>query len=173
MSLSSETGFSHWLSSERAFAGHSPKLTQARTIPSLLQLDFQDLKAFEQVTDQYQHLGVQFSQAIALSPSNPAFVPRTGSIAVMPLGHHKSITVSFLSSVKKVGAYVSNVRTVTLTAYDEDGNSLGSVYSSCSSAEPGVALDLQLLELEIEAIAYVTFQCDAPFILNDLFFISL
>lgn len=172
MSFSSQTEFSHWFSSPQVRESHSLKGTQVQAIPSLVELDFQDLKAFERVTDQYQHLGVGFEQAIALSPSNPAFQPRTGSIAVMPLGHHKSITVSFLRSVKKVGAYVSNVRPVTLTAYDEDGNGLGSASSQpCSSLEPGVALDLQLLELEIEAIAYVTFQCDAPFILNDLFFL--
>jgi len=106
MSLSSETGFYHWLSSEQAREGHNPKLTQAQTIPSLLrcppgarcflgalialprkhrirttrgtpQLNFQDLKAFEQVTDQYQHLGAEFSQAIALVGSMGAIIPRT------------------------------------------------------------------------------------------------
>ena len=77
-----------------------------------------------------------------------------------------------MRSIAKVGAYVSNVIPVTLTAYDEDGNSLGSASSQpCSSPEPGVALDLQLLELEIEGVAYVTFHSDAPFILNDLFFL--
>ena len=172
MSFSSITEFSHWFSSEQAGTGHSLNSTPGQATPSLVQLDFQDLKAFERVTDQYQHLGVQFEQTIALSPSNPAFQPRTGSMAVMPPSHHKSITVSFLRSIAKVGAYVSNVIAVTLTAYDEDGNSLGSASSQpCSSPKPGVALERQLLALEIEGVAYVTFHCDAPFILNDLFFL--
>lgn len=173
MSFSSITEFSHWFSCEQAGTDHSPKGTHQQAIPSLVQLDFQDLKAFERVTDQYQHLGVEFEQAIALSPSNPAFQPRTGSMAVMPPSHHKSITVSFLRPIAKVGAYVSNVIPVTLTAYDEDGNSLGSASSHpCPFPEPGVALPQQLLELEIEGIAYVTFYCDAPFILNDFFYLS-
>lgn len=172
MSFSSITEFSHWFSCEQVREGHSLKSTPPQATPSLVRLDFQDLKAFERVTEQYQHLGVQFEQAIALSPSNPAFQPRTGSMAVMPPSHHKSITVSFFRSIAKVGAYVSNVIPVTLTAYDEDGNSLGSASSQpCSSPQPGVALDRQLLELEIEAIAYVTFHSDGPFILNDLFFL--
>lgn len=172
MSFSSITEFSHWFSCEQAGTGHSPKGTHRRAIPSLVRLDFQDLKAFERVTDQYQHLGVEFSQAIALSPSNPAFGRPTGSMAVMPPSHQKSITVSFLRSIAKVGAYVSNVRPVTLTAYDKDDNSLGSASSQpCSSLEPGVPLEQQLLELEIEGVAYVTFHSDAPFILNDLFFL--
>ncbi|MGK7905376.1 MAG: hypothetical protein AB4352_29020 [Hormoscilla sp.] len=173
MSFSSITEFSHCFSCEQAGTGRIPNPTQARG-SALVQLNFEDLKTFERVTDQYQHLGVGFEQAIALSPSNPAFQPRTGSLALMPPSHQKSITVSFLRSIAKVGAYVSNVIPVTLTAYDEDGNRLGSASSQpCSFPEPGVALERQLLELEIEGVAYVTFYSDAPFILNDLFFLYL
>ncbi len=46
-----------------------------RTTRGTPQLDFQDLKAFEQVTDQYQHLGAEFSQAIALVGSMGLLYP--------------------------------------------------------------------------------------------------
>lgn len=136
--------------------------------PESVKLDFQELTAFERVGDRYRHLGVTFSEAIALEPSNPTFQPRAGSLVLMPLADRRSITVDFCHPVRQLEAYVSGARSVTLTAFDRDGKPLCLIGCSCQGADPDRMLPRQQLKLDIEGIAKVMFHSNAPFILEQL-----
>ena len=141
----------------------------------MLRLDFQDLTAFERVTEQYRHLGVYFSGAIALEPSNPAFPPKSTAFVLMPLGHEMIITVTFDTLARRIGAWVCGAGSVVLTAFDSDGKILkqasttASPWFTLSHQERG-AWPQQQLELNQRGIAKVMFHSSSPFILNDFFF---
>ena len=141
--------------------------TEARS-PESVKLDFQELTAFERVGDRYRHLGVRFSEAIALEPSNPTFRPRTGSLVLMPPADRRSITVDFCHPIRQLEADVSGARSVTLTAFDRDGKPLCLVGCGCEAADTDEMLPRQRLKLDIEGIAKVMFHSNAPFILEEL-----
>ena len=86
--------------------------------PDLEQLDLSKLDNFEAVNDQYHEQGIQFKNAIALHPSNPAFPPRNGKSIV--LGGPKSGTIDFIfsSPVHIVEGYVTSSATTSMTAFD-------------------------------------------------------
>jgi hypothetical protein len=141
----------------------------------LIQLNFQSLSAFDRVTNQYGRWGVQFLGAIAIQPSNPAFVPHSGSLALMPLTNQTKLTAAFAQAIQKVSAFVIGTKRVVLTAFDENGNILGQVNSNTAQAvepekAPQARLPVQRLALEGWNIAKVIFHSDAPFILNDFCF---
>lgn len=143
------------------------------TISQMIQLDFQDLTAFECVTEQYRHLGVHFSDAIALEPSNPAFLPKIGTCALMPLGQETILTASFDQPTSWVGSYVCGAGSVILTAFDQTGKILAQVTTTAGSIAPGQKVSScieQPLELNRAGIAKVMFHSSQPFILKDFYF---
>ncbi len=145
-----------------------------KTIPTMLRLDFEDLTAFERVSEQYRHLGVHFNDAIAFEPSNPAFLPKSGSFVLMPLGHKITLNVSFDHPTCWVGAYVCGAGSIILTALDRSGNIIAQVSTnSAVYARPSnlkAATRGQQLELNRRGIAKVIFHSTQPFILDDFFF---
>lgn len=156
-------GFEETSRQKLYFSGvYSEGVTDA---PGLVKVDFQQLTAFERVSDRYEHLGVRFSEAIALEPSNPTF--GTGYLVLMPVANRKSITAHFNHPVRKLEARVSAASPVTLTAFDRHGNPLCLVSCTCKSEDEQI-LPRQRLELEIEGIAKVMFYCEAPFVLEEL-----
>ena len=152
-------------------------LQTAPRIPTCLKairLNFQALTAFERVTEQYRHLGVRFSDAIALEPSNPAFMPKTGSFVIMPLGQEMILNASFESPTDWVGAYVCGAGSVILTAFDQTGKILAHVTKQASSSvapsQTKGSCSWQQLELNRCGIAKVMFHSSEPFILKDFYF---
>lgn len=148
------------------------------TCPRLIRLDFEDLTAFEPVTEQYSHFGLQFNGAIALEPSNPTFLPQSGTKVLMPLEHEMLLTASFEHPTSWVGAYVCGTGSVVLTAFDLDGNLIEKV-STPGSPCLGVNHQFshtwqgQQLELNRHNIAKVMFHSSDPFIIDDFFFSHL
>jgi hypothetical protein len=141
-----------------------------------IRLNFQTLSAFERVTEQYSHLGVRFSNAIAIEPSNPAFLSKTGCFVLMPLGQETILNASFDSPRSWVGAYVCGAGSVILTAFDQKGKILAQV---TTAASPSVAPSQgrgscmgQHLELNRCGIAKVMLHSSEPFILQDFYFKS-
>lgn len=144
------------------------------TCTKTIRLDFQDLSGFERVTEQYSHLGVHFSDAIALEPSNPAFVAKTGNLVLMPLGYEMILSASFDSPTFWMGAYVCGAGSVILTAFDQTGKILAQVSTTPSSGvaaiQPKGTGIGQQLELNRAGIAKVMFHSSEPFILKDFYF---
>ncbi len=143
--------------------------------PAPIQLDFQNLKAFEQLSDQYACSGVRFEGAIALQPSNPAFVPPSASQVLMPLVNQTGITVYFRRHASSAGAFVIGTKPVVLVAFDSDGNLLreintGANYLISPAGELPTPLPYHRLEVKGTHIAKVVFYSNAPFILDDFFF---
>lgn len=143
--------------------------------PKLIRLDFKDLKPFEQVRDRYRHLGVGFSGAIALQPSNPAFSIKSGSFVLMPMGNLMSLSACFDKPIGWAGALVCSSRIVVLAAYDRDGNFLGQTSTIGKSYHPEDREEStsQQLQLNLPNIAKLEFYSCVPFTLDDFFFALL
>ena len=90
--------------------------------PAIVRLALEDLKCFEVVEHQFAHWGVTFSNAVAIQPSNPAFL--AGSEATVLMGAPKSglIEVTFKYPVRSVSGLVTSSRRTVLSACDTEGN---------------------------------------------------
>lgn len=141
---------------------------------SRIKLDFEDLSAFEQVRDQYSGLGIKFAGAIALQPSNPAFLPHSGSVVLMPLTNGLSLGVYLYRTSQTVGAFVTGTKQVRLTAFDANDKVIAQsntgarqyVQEQRQTVDP---LPQHKLELTAVGIARVEFASDAPFTMDDFF----
>ncbi|MBD2186343.1 hypothetical protein [Aerosakkonema funiforme] len=141
--------------------------------PKLIRLDFENLRPFERLTDQYRHFGVHFSSAIAIEPSNPAFTPKSGAKLLMPMGNMMSLNAFFDKPSSWVGAFVCSTRIVVLSAYDRDGNFLGqtsTISQGTNLADEQSEFCPQQLDLNRSGIAKVEFHSCVPFTLDDFFF---
>jgi len=139
-----------------------------------VELDFEDLSAFEQVRDQYSGLGIKFAGAIALQPSNPAFPPRSGAMVLMPMTNGLCLDVYLYRTTQTVGAFVTGTKQVRLTAFDADGKVIAQsntgarqyVQEQRQTVDP---LPQRKLELTAVGAIRVEFASDAPFTLDDFF----
>lgn len=147
--------------------------TVANKVKPLVQLDFEDLELFEAVTTQYQHLGVIFTDAIALKPSNPSFQRRRGDRVLVPRTQEKSITLTFEDLVERVGAYVTGAKPIALTIFDQNDQVLA---HTCTYQPEDLMKEEgfipQRLKIEGVGIAKAIFHSEAPFTLDDLFFVG-
>jgi len=157
-----------------------PTKTQSKPIYHLLQpqateqirINFQELTLFEQVKSQYQDLGVRFEGAIAISPSNPAFFPLSGSLVVMPVADDLAITVHLHQPIQKIGALIIGARQVRLIAFDRHSNVLAHqsiTFHPVQSSELIEVFPQQKLEIAATDIARVVFSSDAPFVMSSLY----
>lgn len=139
-------------------------------------LDFADLSAFEQVRNQYSDRGVQFEGAIALQPSNPAFISETSPYVLMPTANQAGITAHLNHVCQRIGGYVRSFGQVVLTALDSSGKILAQASTEVPDASQTalngeMALPLQKLELT-GPMSRLVFHANAPFTLNYFFLCS-
>ncbi|MBD2041577.1 hypothetical protein [Microcoleus sp. FACHB-672] len=145
------------------------------TPAEIIQLDFESLTALEGLSNQYSCLGVRFSGAIALQPSNPALARYSRSQVLMPVANLTGITVQFPCALNTAGASVMGSKPVVVTAFDANNDSIEKIstqvtYSISPSAEQFLPLPHNRLEVKGLNIVKLVFFSAAPFILDDLFF---
>jgi hypothetical protein len=95
-----------------------------------VRLNLQDLNCFEVVERQFEKWGAVFRNALALSPSNPAFPTHSGSIVLMGGPKSGSMEVIFTQPISRVRALVTSSRRTVLSAYDRDGQLLAKTETS-------------------------------------------
>jgi hypothetical protein len=146
-----------------------------RRSSKLMTLSFDQLNPFEPVMGQFKDLGVEFQGAIALKPSNPEFVLRSGSVVLMPQGHKMLITACFKHPVTSVCALVCGSGSIVLTSYDFSGNLVdraskpADVYPIVSSTT-STKLRSTWLKSNQKGITRVELHSCTPFILSNFCF---
>lgn len=90
--------------------------------PAYVRLALEELKCFELVEHQFEHWGVTFTNAVAIQPSNPAFLIRSGVTVLMGAPKSGLIEVNFKHPVSFVSGLVTSSRRTVLSAYDGGGN---------------------------------------------------
>jgi hypothetical protein len=144
----------------------------SQPVSSLLQLDFSDLPSFSIVRDQYQAWGVVIAGAMAIQPSNPAFIDATHSTGLMPTVDNQPLTIYFqqmrrLASLRLVGA-----QQITLRAYDANNHlvaeqQVGQPDYRQSRRAVSICARHQV-QLAAKEIARLEIHSDAPFLLHGL-----
>ncbi|NJN22999.1 MAG: hypothetical protein HC812_19800, partial [Leptolyngbya sp. RL_3_1] len=82
---------------------------------------FSPLQPYESVTRQYESLGVRFSRAIALRPSNPDFIADPNGLVLMPTNTGQGITLHLRRSIVQVQLQVMGSQPVVLFSLDGAG----------------------------------------------------
>lgn len=130
---------------------HQQQLAPEVEFPSCTCLNLENLSCFEVVSAQFRHLGVTFSNAIALHPSNPAYPVRSGDILLMGAPRNGWLEATFERSATFVRGFVTSSRQTVFTAYDADGLVLAqtetagaNLAGSDSPVVPNVELRLQV-----------------------------
>jgi hypothetical protein len=149
----------------------------AKALQRAVHLSFEMLNPFEAVRDQFRDYGVQFEQAIALAPTNPAFAQHSNALALMPTAGHSSLKLHFKHSIERVSASVIGVRHISLVALDENNEVVArqSVYvgrSLCHHEDLVEPLPCLTLDVTGDRIRQVVLLSDAPFVVNDLSFVE-
>jgi hypothetical protein len=145
------------------------------TIPTATRLIFDTLQPFEFVRDQYRDYGIQFDQAIALAPTNPAFAHHANSLVLMPTAGHTSLLMRFAAGISHIRTSVIGVRQISLVALDAQGQVLArhvahgkrSLHRHRDLVTPLPCLTLTASGHRIYQVALLS---DAPFVVNDLQF---
>jgi len=149
------------------------ELLKFSTMPSCIHLGLQNLKSFEVINHQFQNWGVNFSNAIAIEPSNPAFGVPLGVRVIMGAPKTGLIEMTFTSPVKFVSGLITSSRRTVLSAYDqneellaEDEMATSNLLNSNSIIAPNAKLTVT--GKDIYKVTFYSF--DGQLILTDLSF---
>jgi len=145
--------------------------TGLRNIP----LNLEKLKSFEVVDRQFADLGVTFTNAIAIQPSNPAFPPRSGTMVLIGGPRSGWLEASFRDPVCCVSCFVTSSRQMVLSAYDDNDQLLAQVEipeSNLAGSDSAIGPNSKLT-LQVPNIRRITFYAfDGQFSIDDLHFLS-
>ncbi len=84
------------------------------TARKCIALNLEKLKSFEVLDWQFAELGVTFTNAIVLQPSNPAFPPRSGTMVLISGPRSGWLEASFREPVSCVSCFVTSSRQMVL-----------------------------------------------------------
>jgi len=103
-------------------SGGVSEVRSPAAVPACVRLALGELKCFEVVESQFGHWGLTFVNAVAIQPSNPAFLSAPGRTVLMGAPKSGLIEVSFTYPVRFVSGFVTSSRRTVLSASDFDGN---------------------------------------------------
>ncbi|MBD2460368.1 hypothetical protein H6G89_04860 [Oscillatoria sp. FACHB-1407] len=133
-----------------------------RPLPTCVRLDMEDLESFEVVHDQFKDLGVTFTNAVALTPSNPAYPTRSGNKVLIGAPKSGWLEATFLKPVRFVGGFVTSSRCAVLAAFDHENKPVAQAKSTSANLNvPGSKLppnvQLSLTGENIHRIRFYSF----------------
>ncbi|MDC0833162.1 hypothetical protein AY599_27160 [Leptolyngbya valderiana BDU 20041] len=125
---------SRWLEGDRTAATNSTiarverqgstDRTYSSLLPACVRLDFEGLERFEVVRDQFARWGVQFDNAIAVCPSNPAYPTHSGEILLMGAPQNGFLELKFSHPVQFVSGFITSSRITAMSAYNHLGETI-------------------------------------------------
>lgn len=154
-----------------------------------IHLDFSELRSFTQVRDQFRPWGIQFSDAIALQPSNPAFANSEQPIGLMPISQQVPLTIYFNLPYQQVNVGLVGVKQIVVRVFNDAPPCLKAKsvlpcttdkpaeqciaeqhlgQSSYSSAHNPAAPVRHQVQVQATAITKLEIISEAPFLLNCL-----
>ena len=89
-----------------------------------IKLNFKEIKCFEVLEEQFAHLGLICSNAIAIQVSNPAFPCRQGSVSLIKQTLNRCLEFKFSQPISFFSCNITSSRKTVLSAYDHQGNLL-------------------------------------------------
>ncbi|MEA5579522.1 hypothetical protein [Anabaena sp. UHCC 0451] len=141
--------------------------------PRCIRLNFDDLKSFEKLHNQFKHWGLIFDNSLVIQPSNPAFPSRSGLKVVMGSPKSGSLEVTFLRPASFVSALVTSSQRLVLSAYNQNGQLVNeSVLGTANVVNSGSDIPPNaLISVTASCIKRVNFCCfDGNFTLDEFRF---
>ena len=149
--------------------------SQVETAPppatSPIQLELESLNCFETVEYQFQAWGVIFRNAIAIQPSNPAFVTEPEQIVLMSAPDSGFLEISFQHPIQSIAARVTSSRPTVLSAFNNQNQEIARTQMTTPEATEVIAsvLSPTVLEIHQPDIYQVTFcTFDGQLIIDEL-----
>ncbi len=98
----------------------SPNATPSHTHTGRTTLPFDRLHCFEDVADRFADLGLHFSNAIALVPSNPSYPTAKNALVIVSAPRNGALEIQFDRPISTLTAYVTSSRPMTMSAKNKD-----------------------------------------------------
>jgi hypothetical protein len=83
-------------------------------------VNFDSLKPFEVLSNQFQHLGVTFNNAIVLQPSNPAYFPIQGKMIIIGNPRPGWLEINFHHPVSAVEIRLTASQRTIISAHGDN-----------------------------------------------------
>lgn len=130
----------------------------ALPVATCVRLDLEDLECFTPVADQYEALGVQFANAIAIRPSNPAYLPHSGEKVMLGAPENGWIEATFARPVQYVSSFLTSSRRIVMRAFNHQNQLIAQTESlSANASEMADSANVQL-SLKASNIHRITFE---------------
>lgn len=140
-----------------------------------IHLDLESLQGFEVVNHQFEQWGIQFRNAIALQPSNPAYPAKTGTMVLIAGPKSGWMEVLFNRPIRGLSCYVTSSRRITLTGFNEQNEAIAytelpeaNLATLNGSIAPNARLTLTTETPEIYRINFSAF--DGQFSVDEFYF---
>lgn len=145
----------------------------AQEFPPCVRLDFEGLTRFEVLCDQYKRWGVRFDNAIAVTPSNPAYPTHSGDIVLMAAPKSGFLELTFERPVQFVSGYVTSSRFTAMSAYNHLGQTITRAElpaANLANSDSAVAPNQQLIvrSPDIQRVTFYAF--DGELVVDDISF---
>lgn len=138
-----------------------------------IKLNLENLQCYEVVTEQFGELGIIFNNALALQPSNSAYLPRRGKMVLMASPKNGWIEANFTHPVTYFNCYVTSSQRTMLSAYNgsqELVSRIETAGANLANFESEIAPNARLTVTGSE-IVRITLECfDGQLVVNDLSF---
>lgn len=124
-----------------------------------VRLDLEDLLCFTQIDRQYEAWGVEFRNAIAIVPSNPAYPPHSGSKVMFGAPESGWVEATFACPVRYVSGFITSSRRTVMMAFDRQNRLVAQTESPVSNLQQ-LGCNAANLKLSVQAanIHRITFQ---------------
>ncbi len=158
LTCSSDWGFDRTLivSPQRIQSQFKPAPPPASTP---IRLELEALNCFEMIEHQFQLWGMTFKNAIALQPSNPAFITQNNQMVLMSGPKSGFLEISFQHPIQSIEARVTSSRPTVLSAFNSDESEVACAHTPTPKPAAVVAsvLPPTLLQINTPDIHKVTF----------------
>lgn len=150
----------------------SPKFKPAPPPSStIVQLELEALNCFETVENQFDLWGITFKNAIALQPSNPAFITKPDQVVLMSGPNSGFVEIHFHHPLRYIEARIISSQSTILSAFNADNQEIASTQTPPSESRTVTAsvLPPTLLKIQAEDIYKVMFSTfDGQLIIDHL-----
>lgn len=132
----------------------------APQVTTCVRLDLEDIECFTPVGRQYEAWGVQFTNAIAIRPSNPVYAPHSGDQVMLGAPENGWIEATFVQPVQYVSSFITSSRRIVMRAFNHQ-NQLIAQTESLPASSPGIAASTSAnvrLSVKASNIHRITFE---------------
>ncbi|NEP15333.1 MAG: hypothetical protein F6J97_00270 [Leptolyngbya sp. SIO4C1] len=152
----------------------STESTESTVIQSLSEtlraahlLDFYQLPVLKPAAAQLAGQGVVFTDAIALTPSNPRFAMHPEQVVLMPMGTKQSFQIELQAEQAQMQVQGRSTRPISVRAWAADGTLIA---SHVAAIEPSATtlLPAQIVRISTAGAARVEVSSKAPFTIEGI-----